>query len=57
MRCVVCGKGPMDQDPTTVYRMNKKGKAGIWACDEHSTNVDEAVKEIAKTLERIGAGS
>lgn len=53
MRCVVCSKGPMDENSTTVYRINPKGQPGLYACEEHKLDADQAVVELAHTLERL----
>ena len=57
MKCIVCDKGPMNG--ITVYRLNKKGVPGVWACKEHVVNSDrqpldpELVEQVA-VLERLG---
>jgi hypothetical protein len=37
-KCCFCERGP--QDGVTVYRVNAKGEAGIWACREHRQQAD-----------------
>lgn len=32
--CMICGKGPPN-DSIAIYRVNDKGKTGVWACDAH----------------------
>lgn len=51
-QCVVCGRGPTDKPPVTVYRQNPTGQAGIWACELHATApVDPEVKAIVTAIE------
>jgi hypothetical protein len=33
-----CSRGPVRGD--TLYRINAKGKPGVWACEEHLANTD-----------------
>ena len=50
MRCEVCGRGPMDG--VTVYRVNPKGEAGVWACKDHRLlPADPEVQELVDVLE------
>ena len=53
MRCVVCSKGPMDSNPTSVFRINPKGEIGLYACENHKTECDQAVVEIVRVLEKL----
>ena len=38
MKCCICRKGPVEG--VTVYRVNAKGVAGIWACEKHLKQTD-----------------
>ncbi len=50
MKCTICGKGPMHG--VTVYRMNEKGVAGIWACWDHKGKlIDPDLLEITRDIE------
>lgn len=52
MHCLFCGRGPAQG--VNLFRVNAKGRLGVWACDEHIKNtdasVDAAVKLIAETV-------
>lgn len=54
MTCLFCHKGPADG--VTLYRINAKGVAGIWACLQHKKQtdappVDREVARIVKIIE------
>lgn len=34
LKCITCGANP-HQHSVTLYRLNWKGRAGVWACHEH----------------------
>lgn len=55
IRCLVCNKGPTDEPPTSVFRVNATGQKGIWACAEHikqtDAEIDPEVQEIVSALE------
>jgi hypothetical protein len=54
MKCYICGKGPApEHGGGTVYRVNEKGRLGIWACREHNRQpVDPEVQEITDIIEQ-----
>lgn len=54
MRCKVCNKGPMDG--VTVFRQNKKGEPGVWACEEHSKPIDPALYRDVAAVEAANPG-
>ena len=41
MQCVICKKGPAEG--VTVFRINAKGKPGLWACAKHRSQTDAPV--------------
>lgn len=51
--CCICRKGPINN--VSVYRINAKGVAPIWACADHIKHTDADVSpevlEISKVLE------
>lgn len=58
MKCCICQKGRAQG--VNLYRINAKGKPGIWACAEHlkqtdTPPVDPEVKEIVGILTRRAA--
>lgn len=51
MRCQVCGKGPMDNPPTDIFRINEKGIPGIYVCETHKlTPIDPVIQLIREAL-------
>lgn len=38
MKCVICQKGPAQG--VTLYRINRKGVEGFWACKKHKDQTD-----------------
>lgn len=38
MKCAICKKGPMQG--VAVFRINKKGVPGLWACRKHASQTD-----------------
>jgi hypothetical protein len=52
-RCLFCRKGPMDG--VSLYRINAKGEAGVWACARHKGQTDakpdKATEDFVKILE------
>lgn len=53
MKCAVCGKGP--GSGVSVFRMNKAGQKGLWACNEHKDHfdgrTDQNVKDVVDSIE------
>lgn len=50
MECYVCKKTPAQG--TNLYRQNKKGEKGIWACSQHSKPVDGQLTQIVGYLQK-----
>lgn len=48
IECAVCRQGPKDN--VSVYRMNAKGQAGLWACNEHKDQFDGRVDPVVKEI-------
>lgn len=38
MQCMFCGKGPAQG--VTIFRLNRTGEEGRWACGAHIKNTD-----------------
>lgn len=60
MHCCICKKGP--QQGVSLFRVNKKGVAGIWTCEKHISQtdappIDSTVKKIADALGKVGENS
>jgi hypothetical protein len=52
MKCVICKKGPMQG--VSLYRINEKGKPGLWACRAHRSQTDAPVDpELDEIVSRI----
>lgn len=53
MQCVVCKKGPAQ---VALFRINAKGRAGLWVCMKHRSQtdapVDPEVDLIVAAIER-----
>lgn len=50
LKCHICGLGV--EDGVTVYRQNRKGQPGIWACQTHNMHrVNPDVKAIVDAVE------
>ena len=51
--CCICKKTPADG--TTVFRVNPKGRPGIWACAKHRPQtdapIDAELDEVVRILE------
>jgi hypothetical protein len=52
MKCCKCEKAAPQ---FTLYRVNAKGRPGIWACNEHRIEQDKELDAIVKALEMAGA--
>jgi hypothetical protein len=55
MVCVICKKGPLEGG-VSVFRINEKGKLGLWACRKHigqtdAPQIDPVVDEIVSAIE------
>ena len=48
MYCMFCGKGP--KQGVTLYRLNRTGETGIWACSKHIKNTDVRVDPNVKAI-------
>ena len=51
MKCCICHRGP--HDGVSLFRVNAKGVAGIWACKKHLKQTD--APPIDPAVERIAA--
>jgi hypothetical protein len=50
--CHVCGKGPADG--VNLFRQNRKGVEGEWACKDHSTvEIDPEIEKLAKVVSGV----
>lgn len=57
MKCLIC---KTDSRGLPLYRINKKGVPGIWACEKHRVlfklDVDPELARLVKTIESGGWG-
>ena len=49
MKCFRCERAAPE---FTLYRINAKGRPGIWACAEHRIETDTELDEIIAEIER-----
>ena len=49
MKCFECERAAPQ---FTLYRINAKGRPGIWACAEHRIETDAELDEIIAEIER-----
>ena len=54
MKCVICKKGI--SEGLTLYRINAKGVAGLWACTKHVAHTDAPPldPDLVHLVETIG---
>jgi hypothetical protein len=50
MKCFRCEKAAPQH---TLYRVNAKGRQGIWSCNEHRIEPDMELDAIVEEIERM----
>lgn len=46
--CIFCGRGLAQG--VNLFRINKKGEPGVWACDDHIKNTDAKVDSDVQVI-------